>query len=604
MKRIVPFLVLLVLLATSVWAQGPLSPPGAPGQTMKSLAQIEPRTLIESLPFTITTPGSYYLTGNLTSAGNGIVVESDNVTIDLMGFTLTGSGSGGGIYAWPNSGGYQGLVVKDGGITGFNAGIQCMNVEQLSLTDLMVTSNATYGIYCKGQGESAGNNRIEDCTIVRNGGVGLFLQSYVVEDSSDGNLIRDCLILQNASHGIELDGSSSAQCNGNRIEDSTVSKNGGSGIYLFGTSGACNGNAIRNCTIAGNAANGVQLTAECKNNRIEGNAVTANATGLNVYGSGNFVADNTVSGNVLNYDFSQDNQLNLQVCEVPETLRWPCSAKLAGTLTLTQADTNAITVVANDVAIDLAGHSLIGPASGVNSGIYYKDPENVWIGLRNVSARNGHIQRFCTGISASCSPGRFENLCISSNLQGIVLLGYGSSIEHCSFAGNQYSIVLSHASGNRIVNNAIAGQWGSSWENETWGIGYTRWGTNNNGNTIADCTIRDVTYGIGSIGATGGGSDAGNTIMNCTLSDIQGIGISIGDGGGNRIENNNIRGLDSSGYGIWTGPSNNVIVRNTVMGFITNYNMGAGDTYGPIVTNSGVLATSGEGAHPWANFSR
>ena len=31
---------------------------------------------------------------------------------------------------------------------------------------------------------------------------------------------------------------------------------------------------------------------------------------------------------------------------------------------------------------------------------------------------------------------------------------------------------------------------------------------------------------------------------------------------------------------------------------------GAGDTYGPTVTNTGELATSGEAMHPWANFSR
>src|SRR5580698_1789256 len=62
----------LVLLATfnfqlaTVFAQGSLTPPGAPAATMKSLDQIEPRTPISSAPFTITNPGSYYLAANLT----------------------------------------------------------------------------------------------------------------------------------------------------------------------------------------------------------------------------------------------------------------------------------------------------------------------------------------------------------------------------------------------------------------------------------------------------------------------------------------------------------------------------------------------------------
>ncbi len=66
------------LLATrAVFAQGPLQPPGAPGETMKSLDQIEARTPITALPFTIAESGSYYLTGNL-SGTTGIVATGNN----------------------------------------------------------------------------------------------------------------------------------------------------------------------------------------------------------------------------------------------------------------------------------------------------------------------------------------------------------------------------------------------------------------------------------------------------------------------------------------------------------------------------------------------
>src|SRR5947207_1497513 len=75
-------------------AQGALTPPGAPAPTMKTLAQIEPRTPISVLPFTISTPGSYYFTGNLTATADGvaITVSAENVTIDLNGFTLASGG--------------------------------------------------------------------------------------------------------------------------------------------------------------------------------------------------------------------------------------------------------------------------------------------------------------------------------------------------------------------------------------------------------------------------------------------------------------------------------------------------------------------------------
>jgi hypothetical protein len=57
---------------------------------MKTLAQIEPRTAISSLPFTITNSGSYYLAASLSgsSGQSGITVQADNVTLDLNGFAL------------------------------------------------------------------------------------------------------------------------------------------------------------------------------------------------------------------------------------------------------------------------------------------------------------------------------------------------------------------------------------------------------------------------------------------------------------------------------------------------------------------------------------
>jgi hypothetical protein len=74
---------------STAFAQGSLTPPGAPAPTMITLQQIEPRTPISSVPFTITTPGSYYLTTNLYSpSGNGITVSANDVTIDLNGFAL------------------------------------------------------------------------------------------------------------------------------------------------------------------------------------------------------------------------------------------------------------------------------------------------------------------------------------------------------------------------------------------------------------------------------------------------------------------------------------------------------------------------------------
>src|SRR5262245_34532613 len=108
----------------SARGQGSLTPPGPPAPMMKTLTQIEPRTPISSLPYIINTPGSYYLSTNLTSpgSGNGITISSANVTVDLNGFTLQGVfGSNDGLYV---SGTYTNLVVRNGVVTGWgNHGI-------------------------------------------------------------------------------------------------------------------------------------------------------------------------------------------------------------------------------------------------------------------------------------------------------------------------------------------------------------------------------------------------------------------------------------------------------------------------------------------------
>jgi len=107
------------LTTLTAFAQGSLTPPGAPVPTMKTLAQMEPRTPISSAPFTITNSGSYYLTTNLTvSSGNAITITTNNVTLDLNGFTIastTPSAAGTGVLL---AGGNANIAILNGFITG------------------------------------------------------------------------------------------------------------------------------------------------------------------------------------------------------------------------------------------------------------------------------------------------------------------------------------------------------------------------------------------------------------------------------------------------------------------------------------------------------
>lgn len=78
-------------------------------------------TVIKTLPFTITQPGSYVLSKNLTAeSGLGIIVDASNVLIDLKGFSLTcGSNDN------PNTGievaaSSSNVTIQNGTIVGFS----------------------------------------------------------------------------------------------------------------------------------------------------------------------------------------------------------------------------------------------------------------------------------------------------------------------------------------------------------------------------------------------------------------------------------------------------------------------------------------------------
>ena len=122
----------LFLSVRDGFAQGSLTPPGAPTPTMKSLDQVASTGIAlnatntpgdASNHFVINQSGSYFLTGNLdVTKTNGIRVNVANVTIDLNGYQIArASGSGGdGITLRPAA---DGCTVTNGSITGFGNAI-------------------------------------------------------------------------------------------------------------------------------------------------------------------------------------------------------------------------------------------------------------------------------------------------------------------------------------------------------------------------------------------------------------------------------------------------------------------------------------------------
>lgn len=289
-------------LVPALWGQGDLYPPGPPEPTMKTLSQVEPRIPISSAPYDITAPGSYYLTTNLTSSSYGIRVGSDRVTVDLAGYSISGSDASStfgvhidGALSFPR----RYVVVKNGMISSFQIGVYGEYVEGCCLEDLTIASNTTRGIWIHGSG-----NRVEDCTIAYNDDHGIYLSPAGGE--STGNIIRRCLVggngLTNSSAaGIELDGTASGSCSANRIEDCLVVGNAGVGITLNGFGGRSSGNVVSGCSLIDNGDPAIFLNY-ASDNRIEGNHIVATTTSdsamgiRSVSGTNNFIFANSSAG--------------------------------------------------------------------------------------------------------------------------------------------------------------------------------------------------------------------------------------------------------------------------------------------------------------------
>ncbi|MEC9373308.1 MAG: hypothetical protein VYC34_05660, partial [Planctomycetota bacterium] len=94
---------LVLALGSAAWA-GDLNPPPGPPQATNRVQLNEQTT---TLPLTISESGSYVLTSNLTAPpdSDGIIIDADNVTLDLNGFTIFGQGgaSGDGVFVTFNT---------------------------------------------------------------------------------------------------------------------------------------------------------------------------------------------------------------------------------------------------------------------------------------------------------------------------------------------------------------------------------------------------------------------------------------------------------------------------------------------------------------------
>jgi len=164
-------------------------------------------TPISALPATISNPGIYCLTSNLSTSqttGAAISIDADDVVLDLNGHVLDGSGPVADAWSIGILGdSRRRATVRNGVVRGFTIGVALVADDLLSIfgqslvEDIRAVNNAYIGIIMVGFGQSARGN-----AVIETGGT--ILTSYTFGIDVDGRgceVVNNDVIVTNAPSG-------------------------------------------------------------------------------------------------------------------------------------------------------------------------------------------------------------------------------------------------------------------------------------------------------------------------------------------------------------------------------------------------------------------
>lgn len=574
--------VLFSFSVSSIHAQGPLAPAGAPGPTMKTLDQVEARTPITTIPITINTPGSYYLAGSLTPTSNasGISILSHDVTIDLNGFCISGTNWLSGIYV--GSPIYSNIVIRNGSIEGWgNYGIDGYNADNLVVRDVQVRNTGIGGI------QLGMNAFAENCQVINSGdGIGGYMNCAV----------RNCQVINLTGNGISLN-------NMAIVENSQITGCNGHGVYVG------NNSLVKNCSVFSNRLNGISvgtgsavLDNLCSYNALDGTSahilsrgdetrIARNQLGqtggkvITARGSDNVIADNVVLDALPQYDLSPTNSINILIHRLPVFLDWPCNAKVMGSL----SGTAGISIQSDNVTLDLGGHTLTG--TRVNPGVQFR-------GYSQVTVKNGTLKNWTLGIDGRSSTNcTLENVKIIGNNDGADL-GPAAQVSKCCFLDNAGKGLQCEATA-RISDCETIGNGGIG-ITASFGALINRCVARDNGADGFKVAVSSEIAGCAAMeNASNGISASYSYVRDNTCGNNTGSGIFI-EAFASRVENNHV--AYNTAYGIQVVGTDNILMRNTARQNIGHdYGIAGGNATGILVnvTGGGAISMS----NPWVNFS-
>lgn len=251
------------------------------------------RIPIGTVPYTISAPGSYYLTGNLTNGASqtAITIAANNVSLDLGGHTLTTTSASFDVIA---SSGYTNINVVNGIVVGGYVGVDILNATAgaVLVENLTVSGFSHTGIYVLGASNypavqimhnrittNAGSSSAYGMVLNKVWGGQVF--SNVIMGAGPG--ASDLFYLQTASALTIMDnlftygasGMNFAGVSNLQILRNNSSYNGVDGLLLQGT---CVNVDIEENLFSTNTTDGLQISSGVASDVYRNNVSTGNGT--------------------------------------------------------------------------------------------------------------------------------------------------------------------------------------------------------------------------------------------------------------------------------------------------------------------------------------
>jgi hypothetical protein len=252
--------------------------------------------------YTITAPGNYIVTANLTTTGICILIEASDVAIDLQGHSITGTPTGFGISAYDSSFTpypEKNISITNGTIKGFYIGIALGADTYVTISNINAMQNLYAGIGLDS------NSKVHNSQANNNG-------SYGIACGGDYNTVNNSPANNNGLDGISF-GAVPGEGNYNTVSHSPANNNGMYGIgfngghntvinspannNMYGIGLGEGNNTIINSQANGNTAYGIGIAAG-GNNIFNSQANGNTAYGIAIDGDNNLLTSDTANDNV------------------------------------------------------------------------------------------------------------------------------------------------------------------------------------------------------------------------------------------------------------------------------------------------------------------